>query len=65
MELKIVIAGDSAGGNLTLGLISHLLHPHPDVPKVELSGPLATTILISPWVKFTTLDVRSLIRMLW
>ncbi|KAF7185054.1 Esterase [Pseudocercospora fuligena] len=53
---NIVIAGDSAGGNMTVGLISHLLHPHPDVPKIELSEPLATAVLISPWVKFSTTD---------
>ncbi|KXT10690.1 hypothetical protein AC579_5060 [Pseudocercospora musae] len=53
---NIAIAGDSAGGNMTVGLISHLLHPHPDVPKVELSEPLATTVLISPWIKFSATD---------
>jgi hypothetical protein len=39
-----------------LSLISHLLHPHSDVPKVELSEPLAGAILVSPWVKFGTDD---------
>ncbi|KXT03923.1 hypothetical protein AC578_9250 [Pseudocercospora eumusae] len=53
---NIVIIGDSAGGNMTLGLISHLLHPHPEVPKIELREPLATAVLISPWVKFSTTD---------
>src|SRR6201999_260020 len=28
----IVIAGDSAGGNLALQLASQLLHPHPSLP---------------------------------
>lgn len=53
---QVVVAGDSAGGNMTLGLLAHLLHPHPSVTKVELSEPLATSILISPWVKFDTDD---------
>ena len=41
---------------MALSLISHLLHPHPDVEKVELSEPLAGAILVSPWVKFGTDD---------
>lgn len=49
----IVIGGDSAGGNLTLALISHILHPHPKVPtKVELKEPFLGAVLISPWVSF-------------
>ncbi|KAF2858433.1 alpha/beta-hydrolase [Piedraia hortae CBS 480.64] len=32
----LVIGGDSAGGNLTMAIISHMLHPHPDtsIPHV-------------------------------
>ncbi|KAK6434857.1 hypothetical protein LTR95_008955 [Oleoguttula sp. CCFEE 5521] len=49
----ITLAGDSAGGNLTLALISHILHPHPQIPtKISLSTPFAGTVLISPWCKF-------------
>jgi hypothetical protein len=33
---------------MALSLISHLLHPHSDVPKVDLNEPLAGAILISP-----------------
>ncbi|KAH8721585.1 hypothetical protein GQ44DRAFT_829147 [Phaeosphaeriaceae sp. PMI808] len=40
---RIFLAGDSAGGNLVLALLSHILHPHPDVPVVELKQPLAST----------------------
>lgn len=56
---KIFIGGDSAGGHATLSLISHILHPHPDLSedlRVQLPGPLAGAILTSPWVKFTTDD---------
>ncbi|KAK5114112.1 hypothetical protein LTR62_002681 [Meristemomyces frigidus] len=53
---KIIIAGDSAGGNLALALISHILHPHPSVPKLELKEPLAAALLISPWVTFVPDD---------
>lgn len=52
-----MIGGDSAGGNLALALLSHILHPHPDVPvKLQLSEPLAAAFLISPWVNFATTD---------
>lgn len=51
---QIAISGDSAGGNMALGLLSHILHPHPDIPKIELEEPLATAILISPWISFST-----------
>ncbi|KAF2239222.1 alpha/beta-hydrolase [Viridothelium virens] len=54
----LLVGGDSAGGNLTLALLSHLLHPHPDVEPLALSEPLAAALLISPWVSFS-LDWRS------
>ncbi|KAH7121059.1 Alpha/Beta hydrolase protein [Dendryphion nanum] len=50
----IFIAGDSAGGNLVVATLSHLLHPHPDVPTVKLAVPLRGALLISPWVSFRT-----------
>ncbi|KAF2154848.1 alpha/beta-hydrolase [Myriangium duriaei CBS 260.36] len=54
---QIIIGGDSAGGNMTLGLLSHILHPHPQIPdKINLSGPLAGACLVSPWVNFTKTD---------
>ncbi|KAJ7060457.1 Alpha/Beta hydrolase protein [Mycena amicta] len=46
---NIHIAGDSAGGNLALQLLSHVLHPHPDVPRLTLSQPLRGVYLFSPW----------------
>ncbi|OJD32075.1 lipase thioesterase family protein [Diplodia corticola] len=36
---NVILGGDSAGGNLALALLSHVLHPHPEaaaVPRVEL-----------------------------
>lgn len=48
------IAGDSAGGNLVLSMLSHLLHPHPDVQVVKLARPLRGALFISPWVSFRT-----------
>jgi acetyl esterase/lipase len=51
---RIFLAGDSAGGNLALSLLSHLLHPHPDLFAVEFKRPLGGVLLISPWVGFRT-----------
>ena len=51
----LIIAGDSAGGNLALGLLSHILHPHPSIPPIDLKGEsLRGALLISPWVSFDT-----------
>ena len=50
---NIVIGGDSAGGNLTLQLASHFLHPLASIPTPPtLSQPLAGALLISPWVAY-------------
>ncbi|KAK6001215.1 hypothetical protein QM012_002546 [Aureobasidium pullulans] len=50
----IFIGGDSAGGHLTLGLLSHLMHKHPSLPSLSLGDPLAGVFLISPWVSDDT-----------
>ena len=50
---NVTIAGDSAGANLTLGTLSHLLHPHPEIEPLELGGKLGAAILLSPWVSFS------------
>ncbi|KAI5305566.1 orotidine 5'-phosphate decarboxylase [Ascosphaera pollenicola] len=47
-EDRIFIAGDSAGGNLTCALLSHIAHPHPQVQPLEVSG-LGGALLLSPW----------------
>ncbi|KAK0660803.1 Alpha/Beta hydrolase protein [Cercophora samala] len=52
---NIIFGGDSAGGNLTCSLLSHLLHPHPDaVPITSLARPVAGAFLVSPWVSTNT-----------
>ncbi|KAK4641662.1 hypothetical protein QC761_513010 [Podospora bellae-mahoneyi] len=51
---NIIFGGDSAGGNLTCSLLSHLLHPHPDAVAVSLSRPIAGAFLVSPWVSTRT-----------
>ncbi|KAG9521890.1 alpha/beta hydrolase fold protein, partial [Aureobasidium melanogenum] len=51
---QIIIAGDSAGGNLSLALLSHLTHPHPNIAPIDLgSESLKGMALISPWVTFS------------
>ncbi|KAF7306238.1 Abhydrolase-3 domain-containing protein [Mycena indigotica] len=47
---QIHVAGDSAGGNLALQLMSHMLHPHPDVPRLQLppNQTLGGLYLLSP-----------------
>lgn len=52
----IILTGDSAGGNLTLALLSHLSHPHPTIPPLKLSGKLRGVVLMSPWVSFQLKD---------
>jgi len=40
-----------------MSLLSHILHPHPQVPtKIVLDEPFAGAILISPWLNFRTAD---------
>lgn len=49
-----IIAGDSAGGNLVLAVLSHVSgHPHPQssiVKPLEISGNLFGAITVAPWV---------------
>lgn len=51
---NLVLGGDSAGGNLTAQVLSHLLRPHPEAKPVELEGPLAGAFLVSPWISAHT-----------
>ena len=50
----ISLGGDSAGGNLAIGLISHLTHPHPEIPALHLPTKLHAALLMSPWCSFNT-----------
>ncbi|OAG07464.1 alpha/beta-hydrolase [Paraphaeosphaeria sporulosa] len=53
---SIILAGDSAGGNMVLSLLSHVLHPHPsgDVARIELNQEkIGGALMISPWVTFS------------
>ncbi|KAK1218000.1 hypothetical protein PQX77_019331 [Marasmius sp. AFHP31] len=49
----IQLVGDSAGGNLILQLLSHLLHPLSGVPNITHDNlQLKGACLLSPWVSF-------------
>ncbi|KAF1999871.1 alpha/beta-hydrolase [Amniculicola lignicola CBS 123094] len=48
----LTLGGDSAGGNLTLSVLSHLAHPHPEIPALQLSTKLHAAFLLSPWCSF-------------
>ena len=54
---NLQIAGESAGGNLVLQVLSHALHPLPSIPLSPLASsfagehrPVKGAFLVSPWV---------------
>lgn len=54
----MVVGGDSAGGNLTLSVISVILHSFESITPLKLDSSLAGILLISPWISYST-DGRS------
>lgn len=50
----LIFGGDSAGGNLSVQLLYHILHPHPNIPPVKLVQPVAGIFLVSPWLSDRT-----------
>ncbi|EHK22593.1 uncharacterized protein TRIVIDRAFT_83938 [Trichoderma virens Gv29-8] len=46
----IVIGGDSAGGNLAMQVLHHLIEPHVDACRITLDEPLSAAVLVSPWL---------------
>jgi acetyl esterase/lipase len=49
---EVILAGDSAGANLALGLLSHVMHPHPSIPAFQTNRSFKGLLLLSPWVTF-------------
>lgn len=47
---NVFVGGDSAGGNLSVQVLGHMLHPHEGVRRLELSEPLGGVFLVSPWL---------------
>jgi acetyl esterase/lipase len=52
----VSLGGDSAGGNLCLAVLSHMLHPNKNLPELKLREPLKSLLLIAPW---TSYDVKT------
>ncbi|KAI1611359.1 Alpha/Beta hydrolase protein [Exophiala viscosa] len=50
----IILGGDSAGGNMCLAVLSHLMHPSSDFPELKLADgdKLKALLLVAPWVHF-------------
>lgn len=50
----VIIGGDSAGANLAVGVLSHLLHPHPEIEPLTFpaGAKLCAAILLAPWASF-------------
>jgi acetyl esterase/lipase len=55
----IVLAGDSAGGQLVGALLAHLVRPSPYVPAVVMNGKFKAALFISPFVRLQNADVAS------
>lgn len=49
----VYIVGDSAGGNLALALLSHMLHPVESVAPYPPTSRIGGVFLMSPWVSLT------------
>lgn len=54
---EIILAGDSAGGNMVITMLLHLTRPTPSItpqlPGPE-AGPLKAAAITAPWVSFNT-----------
>ncbi|KAJ6554582.1 Alpha/Beta hydrolase protein [Mycena capillaripes] len=50
---NLQLAGDSAGGNLILQVLSQILHPRAGVPEIHLPAPFRGAYLISPWTNLS------------
>lgn len=48
----VILAGNSAGGNLAIGVLSHISHPHPAIKPLGLSEPLKGLMAMAPWCTF-------------
>lgn len=51
---EVVLGGDSAGGNLVFGVLSHLSRPHAHIEHLSLKENLGGAVAIAPWVSLDT-----------
>jgi acetyl esterase/lipase len=51
---QIILAGDSAGGNMCLAVLSQIMHPSADFPELKLGEgeKLKAIVAVAPWVSF-------------
>jgi acetyl esterase/lipase len=50
----LVLAGDSAGGQLIGALLVHLVHPSPYAPPLKVDGQFRAALFVSPFVRLPT-----------
>ncbi|KAJ5758852.1 hypothetical protein N7520_006008 [Penicillium odoratum] len=50
----VFLGGDSAGGNLACGVLSHAAHPHPQIEPLPVNGKLGGAVMIAPWTLLDT-----------
>lgn len=60
---KIILGGDSAGGHLTASLLTHIIHPSPYAPPIDLHGcQFKAVLLVSPWMAMSEEQIKVLPR---
>jgi acetyl esterase/lipase len=51
---QVLLGGDSAGGNMVFGILSHILHPHKAIEPLKLSTSIRAGFAASPVASFNT-----------
>ncbi|OOQ91705.1 lipase/thioesterase [Penicillium brasilianum] len=60
---NIILSGDSAGGHLTASLLTHIIHPSPYAPPIDLYGhQFKAVLLVSPWMAMSEEQIKTLPR---
>ncbi|KAG7290018.1 hypothetical protein NEMBOFW57_000010 [Staphylotrichum longicolle] len=53
---NLILAGDSAGGQLVGALFAHLVQPSPYAPPLQVNGQFRAALFVSPFVRLPTDD---------
>lgn len=51
---RVLLGGDSAGGNMVFGVLSHILHPHKAIEPLRLSSSIRAGFAASPVASLET-----------
>lgn len=51
---NVYIGGDSAGGNLVGGVLSHIAHPHSQITPLDINENLGGAVMVAPWTMLDT-----------